>query len=191
MKFLIENIRKHVRLTDEEAQRVFAFFEPTLLNPKTRISEPGRVCSISCFIEKGIMRSYYLDENGQEHIVNFGSPGWWITDMFSFLSGNTSDLYIEANEEVQGLLLTRERQLQLFDEIPAVERYFRILTENALVANQLRVRDTLSETAEQRYTHFLTKYSAITNCLPQKQIASYIGVTPEFFSKMKARLNRK
>ena len=88
MEFLIENIRKHVRLSDEEAQRVFAFFDALPLAPKTKLLTPGQICSASYFVESGILRSYYLDIQGNEHIVNFASPGWWIADMYSFLSGD-------------------------------------------------------------------------------------------------------
>jgi len=89
------------------------------------------------------------------------------------------------------ILLSKENQERLYDEVPKMERFFRILIENSLVANQQRLIDNLSFTAEARYDKFTKKHPDLIHCLPQKQIASYIGVTPEFFSKMKARLLKK
>lgn len=191
MEFLIENIRKHVRLTDEEAQRVLSFMDVVQIQAKGKALIPSQTCTSSHYVIEGILRAYYIDTQGNEHIVSFAPRGWWITDMFAFLSGRPSELYIESNDNVTALTLTRNAQLQLFDEVPAMERYFRILTENSLIANQLRAIETISHSAEQRYFTFCQKYPELMHKLPQKQIASYIGVTPEFFSKMKARINRK
>lgn len=143
------------------------------------------------FVTKGILRSYNIDENGVEHVVSFACPGWWIADMYSFLSQRPGQLYIEVNEDAEVILLSKANRDTLFTEIPKMERFFRILIENSLVANQQRLIDNLSFTAEARYDKFTKKYKELVHCLPQKQIASYIGVTPEFFSKMKARLLKK
>ena len=140
---------------------------------------------------KGILRSYTIDENGVEHVVSFACPGWWIADMYSYLSQRPGQLYIEVNEDAEVFLLSKENQEQLYHDIPKIERFFRILIENSLVANQQRLIDNLTFTAEARYDKFSKKYADLVHCLPQKQIASYIGVTPEFFSKMKARMLKK
>ena len=191
MNLLLENIAKHVSLTLEEQERVLALTQTEHYKAKTILLKEGAICTHSFFVTKGILRSYTIDENGVEHVVSFACPGWWIADMYSYLSQRPGHLYIETNEESEVILLSKENQEQLYNEVPKMERFFRILIENSLVANQQRLIDNMSFTAEARYDKFSKKYPDLIHCLPQKQIASYIGVTPEFFSKMKARLLKK
>lgn len=191
MNLLLENIAKHVSLSNEEQERVLAFTEIQHYKAKTILLKEGQICTHSFFVLKGILRSYTIDENGVEHVVSFACPGWWIADMYSFLSQRPGQSYIEVNEDAEVLILSKENQEKLYLEVPKMERFFRILIENSLVANQQRLIDNMSFTAEARYDKFTKKYAELVHCLPQKQIASYIGVTPEFFSKMKARLLKK
>ena len=191
MNLLLENIAKHVSLTSEEQERVLVLTQPEQYKAKTILLKEGNICTHSFFVTKGILRSYTIDENGVEHVVSFACPGWWIADMYSYLSQRPGHLYIETNEEAEVILLSKENQEKLYNEVPKMERFFRILIENSLVANQQRLIDNMSFTAEARYDKFSKKYPELIHCLPQKQIASYIGVTPEFFSKMKARLLKK
>jgi len=191
VNLLLENIAKHVSLTPEEQERVLALLQTEQYKAKTILLKEGEICTHSFFVLKGILRSYTIDENGVEHVVSFACPGWWIADMYSFLSQRPGQLYIEVNEEAEVMILSKENQEKLYLEVPKMERFFRILIENSLVANQQRLIDNMSFTAEARYDKFTKKYSELVHCLPQKQIASYIGVTPEFFSKMKARLLKK
>ena len=191
MNLILENIAKHVSLTPEEQTLFLSLTETKTYKAKTILLKAGEVCTYSFFVTKGILRSYTIDENGVEHVMSFACPGWWIADMYSYLSQRPGQLYIEVNEDAEVILLSKENQEQLYNTIPKMERFFRILIENSLVANQQRLIDNLSFTAEARYDKFTKKYKELINCLPQKQIASYIGVTPEFFSKMKARLLKK
>ncbi|HLF52131.1 Crp/Fnr family transcriptional regulator [Flavobacterium sp.] len=191
MNLLLENIAKHVSLTPEEQTHFLSLTETKSYKAKTILLKEGEVCTYSFFVTKGILRSYTIDENGVEHVVSFACPGWWIADMYSYLSQRPGQLYIEVNEDAEVFLLSKENQEQLYHDIPKIERFFRILIENSLVANQQRLIDNLTFTAEARYDKFSKKYADLVHCLPQKQIASYIGVTPEFFSKMKARMLKK
>lgn len=191
MNLLLENIAKHVSLTPEEQTQFLSLTETKSYKAKTILLKKGEVCTYSFFVTKGILRSYTMDENGVEHVVSFACPGWWIADMYSYLSQRPGQLYIEVNEDAEVMLLSKKNQEQLYHDIPKMERFFRILIENSLVANQQRLIDNLTFTAEARYDKFSKKYTDLIHCLPQKQIASYIGVTPEFFSKMKARLLKK
>ena len=112
---------------------------------------------------------------------------WWITDMYSFVSQDKGHLNIDAIEITEIFLLSRADQLQLFDDIPKFERFFRIITEKALVSSRQRLLENLSLTAQERYSNFCNNYPSLINTLPQKQIAAFIGVTPEFLSKIKVR----
>lgn len=191
MNLLLKNISKHVTLTPEEEERVLLLTEPQSFKAKTILLKEGDICTQSYFVTKGILRSYTIDENGVEHVVSFACAEWWIADMYSYLSQRPGQLFIEVNEDAEVIILTKENQEKLYTEVPKMERFFRILIENSLIANQKRLINNLTFTAEARYDIFTKKFNSILPYLPQKQIASYIGVTPEFFSKMKARLLRK
>lgn len=188
---LLQNIAKHIDLTQEEQQIVLSKFETASYKTKTILLEQGENGSCTYFVNKGIIRNYTVDDNGAEHIISFASPGWWIADMYSFLAGKPSHSFIEVIDDAEVMIITRENQDLLYESVPKLERYFRILIENSLIANQQRLIDKLSLTAEERYENFQKKYPDVKNCLPQKHIASYIGVTPEFFSKMKSKLLKK
>lgn len=188
---ILENVAKHVQLTAEEQAYFMALVKPRSLKRREMLLQIGEVSRYSTFVVKGCLRSYNLDKNGFEHVLSFAPPGWWIADMYSFISQKPGTLFIEALEPSEVLLLAKEDQERLYAEIPKFERFFRILIENSLVSNQQRLLDKLSLPAQERYVNFCKKYPSLVNCLPRKQIASYIGVTPEFFSKMIKGMHRQ
>lgn len=191
MRYLIENINKITPLTKEEEKLLLSKIEVKNFPAKTILLNPGEICNFSYFINKGLVRSFSVNDNIVEHILHFACEGWWIGDMYSLISIKPGNLFLEVLEDCEVILLSRENQLELFELIPKLERFFRILTENSLVAHQERLLDNLSLSAEERYEKFISKYGSLQQRIPQKQIASYIGVTPEFFSKMKAKILKK
>ena len=191
LDLFLQNIAKHVSLTPEEQQIVLSKTETKSFKAKSLLLEAGQVCTHSFFVCNGILRSYTIDDHAVEHVVSFATPDWFIADMYSYISQRPGHLFIEANEDSEVLLLSKENQEKLYREVPKMERFFRILIENSLVANQQRLIDNLTFTAEARYDKFTHKHPDLVHCLPQKQIASYLGVTPEFFSKMKSRMLKR
>src|SRR5690606_16588616 len=137
------------------------------------------------------LKSYKVDGEGKEHILNFAVRDWWIADLYSLFSQKPAVLNIEAIEDTEVLLLSRTDHSLLYERIPKFERFFRILVENALVANQQRLIDNMSLTAEERYLRFIKRYPDIPACVPQRSMASYLGITPEFLSKIRSRLARR
>ena len=191
MELILENIAKHVSLTAEEQALFLSKLETNIYKPKTILLNAGEICKHSYFVNSGILRSFNINDNIVEHVLSFACEGWWMSDMYSYFSQKPGQLFIEVLEEAEVVSLSKENQEQLFHDIPKLERFFRILIENSLVANQQRLMDNLSLPAEERFEKFCTKYGTLVHKVPQKQIASFIGVTPEFFSKMKARLLKK
>ncbi len=191
MNLFLQNIERHVSLTPEEQAHVLSLVTIESYKAKMILLKEGEICTHSWFVNSGILRSYNLDDNGVEHVVSFACSGWFIADMYSFLSQRPGHLYIEVNDDAECLLLSKQNQEKLYADVPKMERFFRILIENSLVANQQRLIDNMSFTAEARYDKFIHRFPQLAHALPQKQIASYIGVTPEFFSKMKGRMLRK
>lgn len=191
MAQIIQNISKIVTLTHEEELLFLSKTETKQYKSKTIILNAGEVCKHSYFVNSGLLRSFNINDNIVEHVLSFACEGWWIGDMYSLISQKPGNLFIEVMEDAEVVLLSKENQEILYSEIPKLERFFRILAENSLVAHQERLMDNLSLSAEERFDKFCKRYPTIIQRVPQKQIASYIGVTPEFFSKMKARMLKK
>ena len=191
MAQILNNISKIITLTPQEQALFLSKTETKHFKAKTILQHAGQVCKESYFVNSGLLRSFNINDNIVEHVLSFACEGWWISDMYSLLSQKPGNLFIEVLEDAEVVVLSKENQDQLYLEIPKLERFFRILIENSLVANQERLMDNLSLTAEQRFDKFCKRYPTLIQQVPQKQIASYIGVTPEFFSKMKARMLKK
>jgi len=191
MNLILENISKHVALSPQEQELFLSKTETHQYKAKTILLNAGDICKNSYFVNWGVLRTFNINDNIVEHVMNFACQGWWISDMYSLVSQKPGNLFIEVIEDAEVVLLSKENQEQLYHDIPKLERFFRILAENALVANQQRIMDNLSLSAEDRFEKFCKKYPSLMQKVPQKQIASFIGVTPEFFSKMKSKMLRK
>ena len=191
MYHIIENISKHVSLSDYEVALFLAKTETSSLKTKTILLNSGEIAMHTYFVNSGILRSFTINDNIVEHVLHYACQGWWIGDMYSYISGKPGNLFIEVLEDAEIISISKDNLQLLYEEIPKLERFFRILAENSLVAHQERLMDNLSLNAEERFEKFCKKYPTLINRIPQKQIASYIGVTPEFFSKMKSKMLRK
>lgn len=183
---LIANLSRHITLTDEELTLFSSRLRPLKVKRKEFLLRQGEVARDSAFVVSGCMKAYATDANGFEHILRFATPGWWVSDLSSFITKRQTQLAVEAVRDTQLLLLSRTDQLDLFDKIPKLERYFRILMENALVTTQMRLMDNMTLTARERYQRFCRMYPELVNEIPLKLIASFIGVTPEFLSRIRA-----
>ncbi len=190
-ELLLQSIEKHVQLNAQEQHRIFLAFTSQQLKKRDYFLRAGEVCKQVAFVLNGCLRSYAIDEHGFEHNLQFAPEGWWITDMNSIIHGAVARLYIDAIEDTQALLLSRDQQDRLLKEVPKMERFFRIISEKSMAGSHKRLIDQVSVSAQTRYLNFCEQYPGLIQRLPQKQIASYIGVTPEFLSKLKADLLRK
>jgi CRP-like cAMP-binding protein len=188
---ILDNVGKYIQLTKKEEERFLSVLEEKKLKKKQFLLHEHEVNTFTAFVLKGCLRSYSIDRNGFEHVLQLAGPNWWIADIHSLITKQPAKLNIDALEDSEILVLSRNEQEKLFEEIPKFERFFRILTENSIAANHSRLMDYMGLTAQERYAAFCQRYPQLMRQLPQKQIAAYIGVTPEFLSKMKAELLRK
>lgn len=188
---ILNNISGYIRLTKEEKAFFISLLKPMKLKRRQMLLKEGEICRYSSFVIQGCLRGYSVDENGFEHVLNFAPQNWWIADMYSLITQKPGVLNIEALEDTEILTLSKINQEELYINVPVFERFFRIITENSLVSYQQRLLDNLSLTAEERYHNFCKRYPTLINTLPSKQIASYVGVTPEFFSKLKHQMLMK
>ncbi len=186
-RLLKENISKHISLTDEETRQFCDLFVPKIFKRKELFLREGHVCPHEGFVTKGLFRVYHTDNNGFEHILYFAPEDWWITDIDSFTHQKPSDLNIEALEDSEVLLITKRDKDHAYDNLPRVEKLFRIMTQKTHVALQRRMIDNLSKTADQRYEDFIHKYPQLYNRLSNIHVAAYLGISHEFLSKIRKK----
>jgi CRP-like cAMP-binding protein len=185
---LIEYFNHLLPLDKEEIAFVEETFKERSVKKRQFILEEGEICKHNTFVIEGCFKMYLVDDNGKEHNLQFAIENWWIGDIGSFHSGTPTKLNIEALENSIVLQIKKEDQLKLFVEYPKFNRIFRALAENAMVGLQRRVLQNISSTAEERYLDFLERYPQLFNRISNIQIASYLGVTPEFLSTIRKKL---
>jgi CRP-like cAMP-binding protein len=188
---VLQNVSRHITLDKEEISHFTSLLSHKEVRRKEFLLQAGAVAKYINFIHSGALKAYYMDVKSDENIIMLAVDDWWITDMYSFTSGNPAIQYISAIEDSVVYQLQKNDFDQLLLKIPAFERFFRILMQNAYIREQLRVIQNLSMPAEERYLNFLKKYPQLVQRVTQKQIASYIGVSPEFLSAMRKRMQKK
>ena len=187
-QLFIDNIEKYFTLSEAERETILGLTQIKKLRKKEFLLQEGEVSKCSAFVLSGCLRSYFVDSNGFEHILQFAIEDWWITDMMSITTQTAANLNIDAIQDSELLILTRENQLELFEKCPKMEKYFRIITEKGMANIQTRLLENMSLPAVQRYKNLTKKYPKIVEKVPQKLIASFLGITPEFLSKLRHQL---
>ena len=184
---ILKNISKHISLEQDEIAYFLSFLKLKKVSKKEYILQEGQLCSYINFVHSGTLRAFYMDNAGKESTIMFAIADWWVTDMFCFINHQPAMLYIEAVEESSIFQIKKDDLEKLYINVPKFERFFRIIMQNAYIREQLRVIENLSLPAEERYRNFLTKYPQVAKQVFQKQIASYLGVTPEFLSIIRSK----
>lgn len=188
---LFKKIEEKIILTEEEKEVCKTFFIPKKLRKKQYLLQQDDVCRYTTFVEKGILRIYSVDDKGSEHVLQFALEGWWIGDIYSFLTAEPSQYNIDALEDAELLLINRNSWESLLEKIPKFERFFRIMMQNNLIATQRRLIGSHSKTAEEKYIDLNKLYPDIIQRIPQHMIASYLGITPETLSRIRKQLATK
>lgn len=185
---LFENIRKKIVITKREEEICRSLFIPKKLRKRQYLLQQGDVSKYTAFIEKGLLRSYVIDDKGTELIMQFAPEGWWINDMYSAITGEPAEQNIDAIEDSELLLLTNQGYEQLMQEAPVFERFFRLQLQNSFVALQRRLKGNITQTAEEKYKNFIQSYPNIAQRVPQHNIASFLGITPESLSRIRKHM---
>jgi CRP-like cAMP-binding protein len=155
---------------------------------KTMLLQEGHICNFEAYINKGCVRTYYIDETGSELTLQFAVEDWWVSDITSFHDHKPSNMFIETLEDCELLTLNPGTKELLLQQVPAFERFFRILIQRHLAVVQHRLFQTIAWPAQQRYLDFLQHYPDIPQRVTQHYIASYLGISPEFLSKIRTKL---
>lgn len=185
---LITSLQQYIPLSERDQQLIIACLRERKVRKGQFLVHEGAVSRCTNFVNEGSVRTYFIDLNGQEHIVQFAIEGWWISDLNSFILQVPATFNVQAIEDSVILELPFESLELLYEQIPKLERYFRIVTQRAFVAFQQRIVQNISMTAEDRYLAFQRKYPKIELRIPQRLVASYLGISAEFLSKIKKRL---
>jgi CRP-like cAMP-binding protein len=185
------NLSKHIFLSDEELVDFCGLFKNKTIRKKNFLLREGEICKFEGFVTKGLFRVFHIDNNGFEQVLYFAIENWWVTDMDSFTNEKASNLYIEALEDSEVLLISKTDKEFAYSKIPKIEKLFRVMTQKTHIALQRRMIDNLSKTADQRYTDFIEKYPQLLQRLTNLQIAAYLGISHEFLSKIRKKLTSK
>lgn len=185
---LFKHIGKKVQLSEEDKLKIQTFFKEKKLRKRQLLLEQGEVCRHLSFISSGLMRTYNVDEKGNEHMSIFGWEGWWLSDFNSFLTGETSVFSIDAIEPSELLMISRADYEDLTLAVPLMDRYFRILYQNSLVTKEKRLLSSIKHTAEEKYLQLADTNPEMLKRVPQNLIASYLGIAPETLSRIRKKL---
>lgn len=180
-----------IPLNKEEKEFLKEKFHSRLFRKRQYVLQEGNVCTQFYFIVRGCLRMYKIDEKGSTYILQFATENNWINDLGSFHGVKTSALNIDALEDTVVLQITRDELISLYTQAPKFNLIFRVLVENAFIRLQERLLQNISSTAEDRYQSFLEVYPHLTNRLSQVQIAAFLGITPEFLSKLRAKRSKQ
>ncbi len=185
---LLESLSKHIALTPEEQELVCAAFKLRSVVKKECLLRPGQVFHHATFVRKGCFTMHTFDKNGKASVVQIAVEGWWVGDIYSFLTQKPSEYFVEAIESAEVLQIHHEKLEELYTRVPKMERYFRILVQNAYITFQNRVVSSMRQTAQERYMEFQQTRPGLEQRIPLYTIASYLGIRPEFLSRIRKRM---
>lgn len=188
-ELFFHDFNKKVGLTPEEEAQIKNYLTPKKLRKKQYLLQEGDVCKTVAFIEKGALKSYSVDDNGNEHIIQFGLEGWIISDLYSFLTGAPATYNIDAIEDAELVLINKSAHEELLLNVPKYETFTRLNITGAYLAMQKRLTSIIGSPVEERYSNFTTLYPNIVQRVPQHMIASYMGLSPETLSRVRRRIH--
>lgn len=187
----LDYIRQYVDLSADEETILLSKIKQKKYLKGQYVVQNGDVCKFESFVLSGCLKAFYIDNEGQEHILMFAIENWWIADLGSFISQTPADLNVQCVENCELAQIHYNDLQQLYLDIPKLERFFRIIIQKAFVAAQKRIINNLTLPAVDRYLQFREQYHKIEQRVPQYMIASYLGITKEFLSKIRSQLIEK
>lgn len=184
---LIDHIKKTVDLKPDELEKILNAFRKVRYKKKESLQRPGELCRYNYFVVKGLLRMFFIDRKGVERTVQFALENWWMTDCLAYGSAKGSDFYIQAVETTEVMRLDFHLQEKLLNEVPSLEKYFRVLYQKAYGAAQMRTRLFYEWSREELFHHFNSNYPDFVKRVPQYLLASFLGFTPEYLSEIRKK----
>ena len=180
-----------IPFTEDELSVFNDLMQPKSVPKKTFLLQEGEICNFEAYVVKGCVRTYYINENGFEVILQFGIEDWWVSDIASFHDHTPSSMFIETLEDSELLMLNPHTKELLLAKLPKLERVFRLMVQRNLSVLQGRLFKTIATSGEDKYLDFIKRYPSIPGRVAQHYIASYLGISPEFLSKIRSRLSKR
>lgn len=184
---LLSHIQKYVPLTHDEQEVITQYVQCLTVKKKQYLFTEGDLCSAQYFVIEGCLRMYFIKESGVEQIIQFGIDNWWISDYTSLTLVTPSQFYLQAVQPSRLLVLKKDKQEEVFERVPKLENYFRRIYQRAYAAAQTRQIYFSDLSGEEKYHHFASRFPDFVQRIPQYMLASYLGFTPEFLSKIRAK----
>jgi len=191
LEHFFDKLSKNITLT--EADKTIFSQQVTVkkLRKRQYLLQEGEICKSVAFVSKGVLRSYLVDEKSNEHIIQFAPEGWFISDLYSFITEDYSNLNIDAIESSELILMSKAAHVYLEKAVPAFFKFNYMQYRGAYIALQKRLTDMFTLSAEEKYIKLLNIYPDIMQRVPQHMIASYLGLTPETLSRVRKKLVMK
>lgn len=186
-ELLFKHINKFLPLKKEDMPGIASHFKKITLKKKEHLLAEGNICHSNYFVEKGLLRLFYINEKGIEQTTHFAMENWWMADYASFSMQKPSTFFIQAVEKTEVLALEYSAQEQLLKDFPVLERYFRLIHQRAHAASQFRIRWLYELSKEEAYHDFANAYPEFVQRIPQYLLASFLGFTPEYLSEIRAK----
>src|SRR5688572_13024102 len=187
----IQHLEEKITLTREQKEIVRKYLTPKKLRKKQYLIQAGDVAKYIAFVETGLLRSYTVDDKGNEHILQFAMEGWTISDLDSFLNLTPATYNIDALEDCELTLISRSSHDAILKEVPGYDAYIRMQITGAYIAMQKRITSLISLSVEERYLNFVKLFPEVIQRVPQHMIASFMGLTPETLSRIRGKLKSK
>ncbi len=184
---ILDYISRYIQLDRDEEKFFVSILKHRRYLKRQFVVQAGDVCKYETYVVKGCLRSYFVDPNGTIHVIQFAVEDWWISDMASLSFGTPAIFNIDAVEDTDVIQIESLQLTELFERVPKFNKMFRQILTRAYVAHQQRIVDNLCMPARERYFAFIKRYRHIEQRVPQNQIASYLGMTPEFLSQIRKR----
>lgn len=187
MQNFINHLKNHIDLSENDIHLLSTYIKVKDFQKKEFLLEEGQICKANYFVEQGLLRMFYINNKGVEQITQFALENWWISDYMSFIKQSPGQFYIQATEKSKVVLIEHHKQEELFKQLPQLERYFRIMTQRAYAAAQMRVKYYHDYSKEENYRQFVSLFPEFVQRIPQYMLASYLGLTPEYLSELRKK----
>jgi CRP-like cAMP-binding protein len=188
---IIAYVARYVALTDTEIAHFTSFLQLKKVRKRQFIVQPGFICKAKSYVLQGAFRGYLVDNDGKEHTLAFAIEDWFISDYSSLIYQEPATLFVEALEDSVLIQIDYKDEQTILEDIPKMEKFERIITQRSLAFQQKRLLSNFTKTAEERYDEFMSKYAAIAARVPQYALASYLGFSTEYLSKIRNRRTGK
>ncbi|MFH4966405.1 Crp/Fnr family transcriptional regulator [Gaetbulibacter sp. M235] len=188
-QFFLEYLNRYIKLDDKEKNLILSNIETRRFLKGQYILQQGDICRHENFLISGSVKVFYVDQFGNQHVVMLAVEGWWVSDLGSLINKTKADYNIQCLEDTELFQISLEKLNYLYNHLPKLERFFRLIIQKAFIASQKRIILNNSLSAKERYKNFVINYPDLEQRIPQYLVASYLGMSKEFLSKIRSNIN--